>query len=131
MERREWTADAAGMRRHYTQYTTDQRTQLIDLVRGGTAVPEAAARLGVQPATAYPWTKATRASTSGRGRERRRPRGVPAAPPGGTLFARLVPAEGRETTIMVRVGGATVEVRPGFDAELLHAVVAALRGGRA
>ncbi len=45
--------------------------------------------------------------------------------------ARLVPAEGREPTIIVRAGGATVEVRPGFDAELLHAVVAALRGGRA
>jgi len=31
-------------------------------------------------------------------------------------------------SIEVRVGGATIQVAPGFDAELLRAVVAALRG---
>lgn len=117
------------MRRHYTRYTTDQRTRLVDLVRAGTAVPEAATRLGVKPATAYTWTRTVRASPSDGGRGAGRSGRAPA--PGGTLFARLVPAEDRDAMIVVRVGGVEVEVRPGFDGALLHAVVAALRGGRA
>ena len=34
-------------------------------------------------------------------------------------------------SVEVSIGGATIRVRPGFDAELLRAVIAALRGGAA
>lgn len=75
----------------------------------------AAARLRVAPSTAYYWMKA-RARTGG---ER-----APA-------FARLVPSSEVGMALAVRVGGAEIQVRDGFDAELLRAVVEALGNGAA
>lgn len=96
----------ARMRRRYTD---KQRSQLIALVTGGQAtVSEAAARLGVTPSIGYYWLK------------REEERGSAPA------FARLVPSVAAEPAIAVRVGSAEIQVRQGFDGDLLRAVVAAL-----
>jgi len=131
MERRARASDAAGMQRHYTRYTADQRSKLVELVRAGTAVPEAAARAGVKVATAYTWTRGARSSRPAHDRGTGRPRRSRSAPASGPLFARLVPADNREARIVVRLGDVAIEVRTGFDATLLQAVVVALRGGPA
>lgn len=95
------------------QYTTEQRDQLINSVRvSGERPASAAKRLGVSPATAYHWLKQA---------------------PRGAVFAQVIPTasssvattEGRP--LMIQVGAATIRVEPGFDAELLRAVVNALR----
>jgi transposase-like protein len=117
------------MRRHYTG---EQRSELIDLVATGRATVSAAAkRLGVTASTAYYWMK-----QAGAGRPRRRAtvrhaRSGTRQPLVSPTFARLVRAGDLASTIAVRVGGAEVEVRRGFDADLLRAVVQALRGGAA
>jgi|SRR5215208_231717 len=106
------------MRRHYT---AEQRGQLLDLVASGRSVREAAAHLGIAPSTASYWVRrATKKARQLRQRQARRGGGLPG-------FARLV-REHEVASIEVRVGGATLQVGPGFDAELLRAVVAALRG---
>ena len=102
------------MRRRYTR---EQRAQLVDLVAGGDlTVPEAAARLGVTSSAAYNWVadsrKLRRRSTSQR--------------VAGPTFVRLVPRAAADATITVRVGEAEIQVRRGFDGELLQAVVASL-----
>ena len=106
------------MRRHYT---AEQRGQLLDFVASGRSAREAAARLGIAPSTASYWVR--RAAKSAK------PPRQGAARRGGELpaFARLV-REQEVAALEVRVGGATIQVAPGFDAELLCAVVAALRG---
>ena len=106
------------MRRHYT---VEQRGQLLDLVASGRSVREAAARLGIGTSTASYWVR--RAAEKAR-QVRQREAGRGGEPP---AFARLV-REHEVASIEVRVGGATIQVGPGFDAELLRAVVAALRG---
>jgi len=113
------------MRRHYKRYTADQRSRLIDLARSGTAVPEAAARLGVTASTAYKWVRATAPAPS-RGKQGSGHRSTRPARP---QFARLVPSHDSGAAIVVRVAGATIEVRSGFDAELLQQVIAVLGGG--
>ena len=105
------------MRRHYT---AEQRGQLLDVVASGRSVREAAAHLGVAPSTASYWVRRATGKARQRQREARRGREPPA-------FARLV-REHEVASIEVRVGGVTLQVAPGFDAELLRAVVAALRG---
>lgn len=106
------------MRRHYT---AEQRGQLLDLVASGRSVREAAARLDIAPSTASYWVR--RATEKARQLRQRKARhgGEPLA------FARLVP-EHEGGSLELRVGGATIQVATGFDAELLRAVVAALRG---
>jgi transposase-like protein len=111
------------------RYTGEQRSELIEQVStGGTTVAAAAARLGVAPSTAYLWLrKAVRAT---RGRRSRRP--VPEAQALAVpRFVRVVPSGATETEISVRVGAAEIQVRRGFDAELLRGVVEALREGAA
>jgi hypothetical protein len=44
----------------------------------------------------------------------------------GPTFVRLVPSAAADATITVRVGKAEIQVRRGFDGELLQAVVASL-----
>ena len=113
---RDW--HSTGMRR---RYTSEQRTQLIELVASGTTVVEAAMRLGVGKSAAYNWMA-----------ERRKPRepgtaGGDAAP----TFVRLVPsADAAAATIAVRVGDAEIQVGRGFDGELLRAVVSSLAEAR-
>jgi transposase-like protein len=109
---------STGMRR---RYTSEQRTQLIELVASGTTVVEAATRLGVGKSAAYNWMAESREprepSTGGR----------VAAP----TFARLVSsADAADAAIAVRVGDAEIQVRRGFDGELLRAVVATLAEDR-
>lgn len=110
-----------GMRR---QYTGQQRSQLLELVTGGHAtLRAAAARLGVAPATAYYWLKRTAVERRGA----RRGSGPVARQAPAPTFVRLVPGSAAHAMIAVRVGGAEVQVRPGFDGDLLRAVVAALQ----
>jgi transposase-like protein len=109
-----WDRQSTRMRR---RYTSEQRTQLVDLVAGGNVtVPEAAAKLGVTSSTAYNWVaeghKQRRRSTTQR--------------VAGPTFVRLVPSAAADATITVRVGAAEIQVRRGFDGELLQAVVASL-----
>ena len=99
------------------RYTSEQRTQLVDLVAGGdVTVPEAAARLGVTVSVAYSWVAESR--------ELRRRKTAPRV--AGPRFVRLVPSAAADATIAVRVGAAEIQVRRGFDDELLQAVVASL-----
>ena len=108
-------------------YTRAERDELIRAVRvRGQPVPEAAARLGVAAATAYNWLR----RANGRGT---RSTGMPAKASNlqRPAFARLVPASTGEASLVLRVGGAEIEVRRGFDGELLRAVVTALSGGSA
>ncbi len=110
----------ARMRR---RYTGKQRSDLVDLVTGGHAtVPEAAARFGVAASTAYQWLQRWRRATRG---------GVAANVADSVLvpkFARLVPSSAA-SSVVVKVGAAEIEVRHGFDAGLLRAVVASLAEG--
>jgi transposase-like protein len=119
MARAQRVGDARRMRK---QYSGEQRRKLIELVTAGAAVPVAARQLGVKPTTAYYWVRAAGARSGGAG-SRRRPR--PAATP---TFVELVRAGETAATVLLRVGGAEVEVRAGFDGALLRAVVAALQG---
>jgi transposase-like protein len=100
------------------QYTRKQRSDLVDLVTAGAGVSEAAARLGVTPSTAYSWVRGATAT------DRDRPRLA-----GAPRFVRVVPRREAGVAITVRVRAAEIEVWPGFDADLLRAVVEALAGG--
>lgn len=107
-----------------SQYTDKQRSDLIGLVVDGQAtVPEAAARFGVAISTAYQWLK-----------QRRAKRGAVAVTMADAAvvptFARLVPSIAARGDLVVKVGGAEIQVRHGFDAELLRAVVSALEGAK-
>jgi transposase-like protein len=111
------------MRRHYT---AEQRTQLVDLVTSGRAtVSQAAARLDVGTSTASYWVRRAIAEA---GSPRQRSATAPGAKP--PTFVRLV-REREVASIEVRIGGAMLHVTTGFDADLLRAVVAALREGAA
>lgn len=105
-------------------YTRAERGELIRAVTSGDSVPAAAARLGVGVATAYDWVRQAkgRGTTAARKRASKDDRQRPA-------FVRLVAASTGEAPLVVRVGAAEIDVRPGFDGELLRAVVAALGGG--
>jgi transposase-like protein len=111
------------MRRHYT---AKQRSELVELVKvGGATVCEAAARLGVTSSTAYNWMRTTAVSVP------EEPAGSPRARSTRTVtapvFARVVPSREIGAGIVVQVGGAEIHVRREFDADLLCAVVEALR----
>jgi len=94
---------------------------LVELVVGGDmTVPEAAAKVGVTLSAAYNWMaehrKLRKPSVAGRARK--------------PTFVRLVPsAFAPDATVTVRVGEAEIQVGPGFDRELLRAVVATLAEG--
>jgi transposase-like protein len=107
------------------QYTDEERSQLVELVTStGTTIGAAADRLGVHRTTASNWM-----------RRAARPSAAPKPLPSKShvtapRFAQLVSAS-EASSVEVSIGGATIRVRPGFDEELLRAVVAALRGGAA
>ena len=97
-------------------YKRSERAELVAAVQRGEPVPSAARRLGVIASTAYTWvqrSKDKRDSGSGR----------------SPTFVELVTTAPASTALVVRVGAAEIEVRVGFDAGLLRAVVAALDGG--
>jgi transposase-like protein len=113
------------------RYTDEQRSTLVDLVIAGRAtVSEAAMRMGVTASTAYQWMKQAAAGPRRRGVEQRGPsrRRRQLVPP---TFVQLVRAGDLAATIALRIGGAEVQIRRGFDADLLRAVVQALREGAA
>jgi len=114
------------MRMHYT---SKQRAELVDLVTaGGATVSEAAERLGVTRSTAYYWMKGRGAL---RGRQVRRSHVSTALRLAEPTFIRVVPSSEVPAVITVRMGGAEIQVGRDFDANLLRAVVDALRGGGA
>lgn len=101
------------------QYTDAERSQLIELVTStGVTIAAAADRLGVHRTTASNWMRRAEMTRPVPGKS-----GI-AAP----RFAQLVSAHAVSSVVEVSIGGATIQVKPGFDAELLRAVVAALRG---
>jgi hypothetical protein len=78
----------------------------------------------VAVSTAYKWMRdmaSVRASRS-------RPSGRPHA---GPSFARVLSSREAAAAIAVRVGAAEIQIRHGFEADLLLAVVEALGGGGA
>jgi transposase-like protein len=96
------------------RHTAEERERLIAEVRSsGETARVVAERMGVCASSAYRWMKEVAgAAATGRG--------MP-------VFARVVP--GRvlpRSELAVEIGGATIRVEAGFDAELLRAVVAAL-----
>jgi transposase-like protein len=118
------------MRRHYT---AEKRAQLVELVTStGATIAAAAAELGVQKSTASYWvrkaTKPTRRARRSRSAASATASTASAAEP---AFARLVCGSETAPSIEVRAGKVAIRVRPGFDAELLRAVVAALSEGAA
>lgn len=122
MEVRRRGLKPCGMRRHYT---AEKRAQLVELVTStGATIAAAAAELGVQKSTASYWVRKATKPT----RRARRPRSAaPAtASTAEPTFARLVRASETASSIEVWTGKVAIRVRPGFDAELLRAVVAAL-----
>lgn len=103
------------------QYPAEKRKRLLALVTsGGVSVGDAAQRLGVRPATAYYWVRQAAPVAPAPVATR------PAEP--ATSFVQLVRATTPPSCIEVSIGAATISVKPGFDAELLQAVVAALNG---
>ena len=105
--------DAAGMRKTYER---NKHEELIRAVaRRREPVRSAAARLGVSMSTAYRWVRATGGADAARG-----------ATTAAAAFMELVPASARTAVLVVRVRAVEIEVRAGFDAPLLQAVVAAL-----
>ena len=113
------------MRRHYT---AEKRGQLVELVTStGATIAAAAAQLGVQKSTASYWVRKARKPTRRAGRSRSPASataiaGIAAEP----TFVRVVRGSETASSIEVWTGKVTIRVRPGFDAELLRAVVAAL-----
>jgi transposase-like protein len=115
------------MRRRYTR---EQRCELIDLVTAGRAtVPEAAARLEVPYSTAYKWLRTTTAGPAKAGKAARAAGSARELAATTSTFIQLVRAGEVSPTITVQIGGAAIEVRRGFDTEVLRSVVEALRGG--
>ena len=113
------------MRKHYTE---EQRSSLVALVTTGRATPRAAAaQLGVSESTAYYWLKragrrpalALVGQVAGPGSATRSRSGAP-------TFARLMRATEAPSAITLRVAGAEIEVRSGFDPALLRDVISAL-----
>jgi transposase-like protein len=118
------------MRRHYT---AEKRAQLVELVTStGATIAAAAAELDVQKSTASYWVRTARKPAR---RARRSRSATPATPSTARTaeptFARLVRGSVAAHSIEVWTGKVAIRVRPGFDAELLRAVVAALSEGAA
>lgn len=103
------------------QYPAEKRKRLLALVTsGGVSIGDAAHRLGVRPATAYSWVREAKAAPASLAAQTVEP---------AAAFVQLIRAPAPTSAVEVRIGAATISVKPGFDAELLRAVVAALSGG--
>jgi transposase-like protein len=96
------------------RYRAKERERLVEAVlKTDAPIKEVAEQLGVKVATAYYWVK--------KARQKKRPQ-----------FAMLVPSRREKGPgLRVKVGGAVLHLERGFDAELLHDVVAALSKGSA
>ena len=91
------------------RHTARKRAKLIELVRtSGSPVKVVAEGMGISVSTAYLWM-----------------RRAPAAPE--PTFARVLPASSSaKRRLTVEVGGAVIQLEPGFDPDLLRQVVSAL-----
>ncbi len=105
--------DAAGMRKTYERKQHEEL--ILAVAKRGESVRSAAVRLRVPMSTAYRWVRAAGAV------------GVDRAPTAADAFVELVPASARTAVLVVRIGMVEIEVRAGFDAPLLQALVTALR----
>ena len=92
-------------------------------------MPEAAARLEVPHSTAYKWLRETTSPPARAGKVVRAARAGGGQADTTSTFVQLVRAGEASAKITVQIGGAAIEVRHGFDAEVLRSVVEALRGG--
>jgi transposase-like protein len=92
---------------------------LTEVSEGRATVAEAADRFGVTRSTAYLWARQAREKREGAERKKGR---------SAATFVELVARAPSAAHLAISVGGAQLDVRPGFDADLLRAVVAALRG---
>jgi transposase-like protein len=111
------------------QYTGEQRSELVELVTAGqSTLPDAASRLEVPYSTASYWVRKA-AKPVGARKVTRKPRSAKARSATAPTFLQLVRAGDIAATLEVRIGGAEIRVRRGFDGPLLRAVVEALRGG--
>jgi transposase-like protein len=111
------------MRKRYTRAERDELIRAVTNRREPVAT--AAARLRVPISTAFRWLRGRAGEPKGVGGD------TTALTTQQPTFVELVPTRVREARVVVRAGGAEIEVRTGFDAELLRAVVAALRGAEA
>jgi transposase-like protein len=93
-------------------YEESERATLVASVKRGESVSAAAQRFGVTISTAYRWLR-----RSGDGERPTQP-----------TFIELVTTATPGTALVVRIGAAEIEVRRGFDPDLLGAVVVALGG---
>lgn len=103
------------MRRRYQRELKDELVRAVTKHRE--PLTKAASRLSVPVSTACRWVRL------------RNPDAKATAATQLPTFVELVPMTTRthDASLFVRVGAAEVEVRPGFDAALLRAVVEALR----
>jgi len=115
------------------QYTAEKRAELVELVTStGATIAAAAAELDVQKSTASYWVRKARKPTRRARRSRSAtPTTASTASAAEPTFARLVRGSETASSIEVWAGKIAIRVRPGFDAELLRAVVAALSEGTA
>jgi len=105
--------DAGGMRKIYGE---SDRADLVAAVKRGAPVAEAARHHGVTVTTAYRWMRLACASSDHNSAVKT------------PTFLELVTSADIGAGLVVRVGAAEIEVRAGFDRELLRAVVATLGG---
>ncbi|HEU4726382.1 MAG TPA: transposase [Kofleriaceae bacterium] len=125
MVSREPGRDHAGVRR---RYTAKQRRELIDLVTTGRlSISEAAAQLGIPLSTASYWVRKAgkKLQKPPKATQARKPAKPPSADP--STFVQLIRAKDTGAVIEVRLGRTRIQVRHGFDAQLLRAVIELLQ----
>ena len=101
---------------------------MIDLVTTGRrSISEAAAQLGIPPSTASYWARkaAKESQKPPKAAQARKPAKPPSADP--SPFVQLIRAKDTGSVIEVRLGHTRIQVRPGFDAQLLRAVIELLQ----
>ena len=101
---------------------------MTDLVTTGRLpISKAAARLGVPLSTAAYWAR--KAAKQAQNPAKATPAPKPAKPRSGSPpeFVQLIRAKDTGSVIEVRLGRTTIRLRPGFDAQLLRAVIEVLR----
>jgi hypothetical protein len=84
-------------------------------VQRGESVVASATRLGVPVSTAYQWKRSAVAKS------------LAVATPAPT-FVEVVPEGAARSAMRIRIGAAEIEVRAGFDAQLLREIVDVLGG---
>ena len=90
-------------------------------------IAKAAGRLGIPLSTAYNWARkaAKQPQKPPKATQARKPAKLPSADP--STFVQLIRAKDTGSVIEVRLGHTRIQVRPGFDAQLLRAVIELLQ----